>query len=70
MFDVRKGSLIEDRKGMHTFEMMLFASSGSDVTLPAPAVCRDVFNTRIELEQVSGKIERRKTQEGGSGVED
>ena len=38
---------------MATFEIMLLARSGSEVMLPAPAVCRDVFNTLIELEHVS-----------------
>ena len=40
--------------GQVTFEMMLFASSGREVTLPTPAVCRDVFKTLMELEHVSG----------------
>ena len=49
--------------GQVTFEMMLFASSGREVTLPTPAVCRDVFKTLMELEHVSGG----KSRGGGVG---
>ena len=40
--------------------MMLLARSGNEVMLPAPAVCRDVFNTLMELEHVSGSNEVRR----------
>ena len=54
--------MVEKSKSL-TFEIMLFASSGNDFTLPAPAVCRDVFNTLMEFEQVSD-IKRRGREKG------